>query len=69
MGTPVVVVTGLAETPVQATTMSLQWDLPGVSVVHHELYHERGVLRRVGSDVAGGVEREDVELELSLIHI
>lgn len=63
MRTPVVVVTGLDEAPVQATTMSLQWDLPGVAVVHHELDHERGVLRRVVSDVAGVVEREDVELE------
>lgn len=63
MRTPVVLVTGVDETPMAAATVSLQWDLPNVAVVRHDLDLRRGTLTRVVSDVTGEFDRAQIDLE------
>lgn len=61
--TPVVLVTGLDEGAMAATTMSLQWDLPHAVVVRHTLDVGTQRLTRLVSDMTGVVEHVHHDLD------
>ncbi|NLT29738.1 MAG: cobalamin biosynthesis protein CobW [Propionibacterium sp.] len=60
---PVMLVTGVADTPMAAAAMGLQWDLPNPVVVVHDLDPSRSLLVRTVSDITGVLERVEIELE------
>lgn len=59
---PVVLVSGVDEGAMGAAAASLQLDLPGAVAVRHAIDPARQVLTRVVSDLAGVVEREEIDL-------
>ena len=59
---PVVLVSGVDETAMMSTSISLQFGLPGAVAVRHTIDPRRQVLARVVSDVTGVVEREEIDL-------
>ncbi|MBJ7528912.1 MAG: cobalamin biosynthesis protein CobW, partial [Nocardioides sp.] len=63
MRTPVVLVTGVSPDAMDATLVSLQWDLPQAVAVRHHIDVERQLLTRVVSDVTGVLDRAEVDLE------
>lgn len=62
-GAPVAVVTGIAEAPMAAATIALQWDLPRAVVVQHRIDVTQQQLHRVVSDVTGTVDHTVIDLE------
>ncbi|MGB5934613.1 MAG: GTP-binding protein [Ornithinimicrobium sp.] len=62
-GAPVVVVTGIAEAPMAAATIALQWDLPSAVVVQHSIDVGEQRLHRVVSDVTGTLDHTVIELQ------
>jgi G3E family GTPase len=63
MRTPLVVVTGVDPTAIDAAMLSLSWDLPQAVAVRHVIDPESQVLTRTVSHAGGIVEREDITLE------
>lgn len=63
MRTPLLVVTGVDPVAMDATLMSLAWDLPRAVSVRHRIDPHSQVLSRVVSDATGVLEREQVHLE------
>jgi G3E family GTPase len=61
--TPVVLLTGTDRDAMAATMVGLLFDLPGAVAVRHRIDVDRGVLRRVVSDMSGVLEEHEVELE------
>lgn len=60
---PVILVAGIAEEPMAALTIGLQWDLPSAVVLRHEVDPERELLIRTVSDAGGLVERTEIDVE------
>jgi G3E family GTPase len=60
---PVVLISGIAEEPMAAATVGLQWDLPQAAVVRHEVDEAREVLIRTVSDPRGVIERVVISVE------
>ncbi len=60
---PVVVVTGIAEAPMAAATIALQWDLPQAVVVQHRIDVAEQRLHRIVSDVTGTLDHTVIELQ------
>lgn len=60
---PVVLISGIAEEPMAAVTIGLQWDLPQAAVVRHEVDAEREALIRTVSDPRGVIERVVISVE------
>jgi len=63
MRTPLVVVTGVDPVAMDATLMSLAWDLPRAVSVRHRIDPYSQVLTRTVSDAEGVLEEEHVQLE------
>ncbi|MBU2111430.1 MAG: cobalamin biosynthesis protein CobW, partial [Actinobacteria bacterium] len=63
MRTPLLVVTGVHPVAMDATLMSLSWDLPDAVVVRHRIDPHSQVLTRTVSDASGVLEQEHVQLE------
>lgn len=63
MRTPLVVVTSVDPAAMDATVLSLAWDLPQAVSVRHTIDPESQVLTRTVSDASGVVERHEVQLE------
>jgi len=63
MRTPLVVVTSVDTAAMDATLLSLAWDLPRAVSVRHTIDPESQVLTRTVSDAGGVVERHEVQLE------
>jgi G3E family GTPase len=63
MRTPLVVVTGVDPVSMDATLLSLAWDLPRAVSVRHRIDPHSQVLTRTVSDVTGIVEQEETQLE------
>jgi G3E family GTPase len=61
--TPVILVCGVADEPMSVATISLLWDLPNAVAVHHEIDVDRNLLIRTVSDVAGVVEKREIDIE------
>jgi G3E family GTPase len=61
--TPLVVVTGVDPVAMDATLMSLTWDLPRAVSVRHRIDPHSQVLTRTVSDVSGVLEQEHIQLE------
>lgn len=59
---PVLLVSGVQETAMLASTMSLQFGLPGAVAVRHAIDPRRQILTRTVSDVTGVLEREEINL-------
>lgn len=55
--------TGVDPEALATTMVGLQFDLPGAVAVRHHIDVERGVLRRIVSDVTGVVEQAEIDLE------
>lgn len=62
MPTPIVLVTGVDPDATAAALVALQFDLPDAVAVHHHIDVEREVLVRTVSDLAGLVDRTEIEL-------
>lgn len=60
---PAILVSGIAEEAMAATTIALQWDLPAAVVVRHEVDPEREVLTRTVSDLTGTLEEVEIDLD------
>lgn len=60
---PVVVVTGIAQAPMEVTTMALQWDLPRAVVLRHRIDVFAQQLHRTVSDVTGVLDRTVIDLQ------
>jgi G3E family GTPase len=60
---PVLLVTGIAEEPMELTTISLQWDLPRAVVLRHRIDVAGQQLHRTVSDVTGVLDRTVVDLQ------
>ena len=60
---PAILVSGVAEEPMAAVTIALQWDLPSAVVVRHEVDPEREVLTRTVSDVTGVLEEVEIDVD------
>ncbi|MEZ5090356.1 MAG: hypothetical protein R2719_11950 [Micropruina sp.] len=60
---PVILVSGIAEGPMAAVTIAMQWDLPSAVVVRHEVDPGREVLTRTVSDVTGIVEELEIDVD------
>lgn len=67
MRTPVLVVAGLDRAAMEATMLSLLWDLPGAVAVSHAIDPEAQTLTRVVSDANGIVETASTDLEHSCV--
>lgn len=65
---PVILISGIAEAPMAAATVGLQWDLPLAAVVRHEVDVERGVLIRTVSDAGGIIERVVTDVEHACVN-
>jgi G3E family GTPase len=63
MRTPLLVVTGVDPVAMDATMLSLSWDLPTAVAVRHVIDPHSQVLTRTVSDATGVLEREQVQLE------
>ena len=63
MRTSLVVVTSVDPAAMDATLLSLAWDLPRAVSVRHTIDPESQVLTRTVSDATGLLERHEVELE------
>ncbi|MCL8024514.1 CobW family GTP-binding protein [Nocardioides bruguierae] len=63
MRTPLLVVTGVDATAMDAAVLALSLDLPGVVVVRHRIDPVTQVLTRTVSDASGHLETAHVELE------
>lgn len=63
MRTPLVVVTGVDPVAMDATLMTLAWDLPRTVSVRHRIDPHSQVLTRTVSDVSGVLEQVHVQLE------
>ncbi|PVG81897.1 cobalamin biosynthesis protein CobW [Nocardioides gansuensis] len=63
MRVPVVLLAGVDPHAMAATTVGLQFDLPGTVAVRHHIDVERQLLTRTVSDVTGVLEQHEVELE------
>lgn len=63
MRTPLLVVTGVDPVAMDATLLSLAWDLPRAAVVRHGIDPHSQVLTRTVSDATGVLETEHVQLE------
>lgn len=63
MRTPLLVVTGVDPVAMDATMLSLSWDLPSAVAVRHVIDPHSQVLTRTVSDATGVLEREHVQLE------
>lgn len=63
MRTPVVLVCGIDAQAMAATTIGLQFDLPGAVACRHTIDVERGVLTRTVSDLTGVIETHETLLE------
>jgi G3E family GTPase len=61
--TPLVVVTGVDPVAMDATLMSLSWDLPRAVSVRHRIDPHSQVLTRTVSDAGGVLEQEHIQLE------
>ncbi|MFV0453243.1 MAG: CobW family GTP-binding protein [Propioniciclava sp.] len=61
--TPVILISGVAEAPMAAAAISLQWDLPDAAAVRHEIDPDRELLVRTVSDSTGLLERTEVDIE------
>lgn len=59
---PVVLVGGIQEAAMMATSISLQFGLPDSIAVRHTIDPERQLLTRTVSDLSGVVEREEINL-------
>jgi G3E family GTPase len=59
----VVLVTGIAEAPMEVTTMALAWDLPRAVVLRHRIDVVAQQLHRTVSDVTGVLDRTVVDLQ------
>ena len=59
---PVLLVSGVDEAAMLATTISLQFGLDSAVAVRHTIDPERQTLTRVVSDVTGVIEREEINL-------
>ncbi|WP_024792857.1 GTP-binding protein [Tomitella biformata] len=62
MRTPVILIAGIADEPMAAATIALQWDLPRAVVVQHRIDVAASTLTRVVSDATGVLEREEIDL-------
>ncbi|MFT4217125.1 MAG: GTP-binding protein [Micropruina sp.] len=60
---PAILVSGIAEEPMAAATIALQWDLPSAVVVRHEVDPEREVLTRTVSDITGTLEEVEIDVD------
>lgn len=60
---PAILVSGVAEEPMAAVTIALQWDLPSAVVVRHEVDPEREVLTRTVSDITGVLEEVEIDVD------
>lgn len=60
---PVVLVSGVQESAMAGTALSLQLGLELAVSVRHTIDPERNVLTRVVSDLGGVIEREEIDLE------
>lgn len=60
---PVLLVSGVEEAAMMATSISLQFGLPSAVSVRHTIDPDRHLLTRTVSDVTGVLEREDIDLE------
>jgi len=63
MRVPVVLLCGVDPTAMAATTVGLQFDLPGAVAVRHHIDVEHQVLTRTVSDLTGVVEQHEIELD------
>ena len=63
MRTPLLVVTGVDAVSMDATLLSLAWDLPRAVSVRHRIDPHSQVLTRTVSDTTGIVEQEQIQLE------
>jgi G3E family GTPase len=61
--TPLVVVTGVDRVAMDATLMSLAWDLPRAVSMRHRINPHSQVLTRTVSDLSGVLEQEHTQLE------
>ncbi len=60
---PAILVSGIAEQPMAAATIALQWDLPSAVVVRHDVDPEREVLTRTVSDLTGLLEEVEIDVD------
>lgn len=58
-----ILINGVAEEPMSATAVALQWDLPAAVAVHHEIDPARSLLVRSVSDAGGLLERVEIDVE------
>ncbi|MFT4108498.1 CobW family GTP-binding protein [Propionicimonas sp.] len=65
---PVILISGIAEEPMAAATIGLQWDLPQAAVVRHEVDASREVLVRTVSDPRGIIERVEIGVEHACVN-
>lgn len=61
--TPVIVISGVAEAPMAAASVALQWDVPTAVAVRHEIDPDRERLIRTVSDADGLIERIEIDVE------
>lgn len=62
MSAPVLLIAGIADEPMAAATIALQWDLPRAVVVQHRIDAAASTLTRTVSDVSGILDREEIDL-------
>lgn len=60
---PAILVSGIAEQPMAAATIALQWDPPSAVVVRHDVDPEREVLTRTVSDRTGLLEEVEIDVD------
>lgn len=60
---PVVLISGLDETPMEVLAAALLWDMPNAVAVRHQIDPVRNVLIRTVSDVSGLIERHRIDIE------
>lgn len=60
---PVVLISGVADEPMNAVAIAMQWDLPRAVAVRHVIDPGREVLWRIVSDANGVVERTEIDVE------
>ena len=62
MRVPVVVITGIDPTVMDAAAMTVGWDLPQAVSVRHRIDPEAELLTRVVSDETGVIEQREIRL-------
>lgn len=65
---PVILINGVAEAPMAAAAISLQWDLRAAVAVRHEFDPARERLTRTVSDATGILEHVDIDVEDACIN-